>query len=61
MFKLALSISVVLTLLAGGTAAWLAASRRGNVVVRLKVADRLAMAALMGAAAIYALLAMPRE
>jgi hypothetical protein len=49
-----------LTLLAGGAAVWLASSRRGNVMVRMKVADRLALAAIMGAAAIYGLLAMPQ-
>ena len=60
MLKLAFWISVALTLLAGGAAVWLASSRRGNVMVRMKVADRLAVAAIMGATAIYGLLVTPQ-
>ena len=49
--------SVVLTLLAAGTAAWLSAWPGARGATRKAVADRLAHIALLGAAAIFSLLA----
>jgi len=59
MLKLVLGMTVMFTLLAGGLAVWLAVTAQGSVLVRLRVADRLALAAMLGALAVYGLLALP--
>ncbi len=55
-FKLIFLAVLALTVLAGATATWLVTVGRGYHPSRKKVAERLAQIALLGAAAIFALL-----
>lgn len=55
-FKLIFLSVLCLTVLSGATATWLVMAGRGSHPSRKKVAERLAQIALLGAAAIFALL-----
>ena len=48
--------TLILTLLSGAAATWLATTGQENQHSRRKVADRLAQIAMLGAAAIFAML-----
>lgn len=55
-FKFIFLAALFLIILSGATATWIAMAGRGNNPSRQKVAERLAQIALLGAAAIFALL-----
>ena len=60
-FKLLFLAVLALTVLSGATATWLVTVGRGYHPSRKKVAERLAQIALLGAAAIFALLGSRAE